>query len=79
MTLSHTLHYDQLFGKNFTVYGKTEMIEIQKSCKITLTEEQARQLCLLLHSAEGFSYGERYCELRFLYDELQKLFGMGVR
>ena len=55
------------------------MIEIKKSYVVELTDEQARQLCLLLHSAEGFSYGERYCELRFLYDELQKLFGMGVR
>ena len=67
-------------GKNFTVYGETEMIEIQKNYKITLTEEQARQLCRLLHlTEEGFSYGELYCELRFLRDELKKIFDMGVR
>jgi len=79
MTLSHTVYYDKLFGKNFTVHGETEMIETQKNYKITLTEEQARQLCRLLHSTEEFSYGERYCELRFLRDELKKIFDMGVR
>lgn len=29
MTLSHTVYYDELFGKNFTVYGETQMIEIE--------------------------------------------------
>lgn len=55
------------------------MIEIQKNYKIALTEDQARQLYHLLHSTEEFSYGERYCELRFLHDELKKLFDTGVR
>ena len=55
------------------------MIEVQKNYKITFTEEQARQLYRLLHSTEGFSYGDRYDELRFLHDELQKLFDTGVR
>ena len=55
------------------------MIEIQKNYKIALTEDQARQLYHLLHSTKEFSYGERYCELRFLHDELKKLFDTGVR
>lgn len=56
------------------------MIEIQKNYKITLTENQARQLYRLLQSAsQDFSYGERYDELGFLYDELKKLFDTGIR
>ena len=55
------------------------MIEIKKSYVVELTEEQARQLYRLLHSTEEFSYGERYDELRFLHDELKKLFDSGVR
>jgi len=55
------------------------MIEIEKNYKITFTEEQARQLCRLLHSTEEFSYGDRYDELRFLRDELKKIFDIGVR
>jgi hypothetical protein len=27
MTLSHTVYYDQLFGKNLTVYGESKMTE----------------------------------------------------
>lgn len=72
-------YYDQLFSKNFTVYGETEMIEIQKNYKIALTEDQARQLYHLLHSTKEFSYGDRYDELRFLHDELKKIFDIGVR
>ena len=68
------------FTQNTTVYGETQMIEIQRNYKITLTEEQARQLYHLLHSTEeGFSYGEQYCELGFLSDELKKIFDIGVR
>jgi uncharacterized protein YpuA (DUF1002 family) len=48
------------------------MIEIQKNYKITLTEEQAQQLYRLLQSSKEFSYGERY-------DELKKLFDTGIR
>lgn len=55
------------------------MIEVQKNYKITFTEEQARQLYHLLHSTEEFSYGDRYDELRFLHDELKKIFDIGVR
>jgi uncharacterized protein YpuA (DUF1002 family) len=56
------------------------MIEVQKNYKITFTEDQAQQLYRLLQSSsKEFSYGERYDELRFLYDELQKLFDSGIR
>jgi uncharacterized protein YpuA (DUF1002 family) len=56
------------------------MIEIQKNYKVTLTEDQARQLYRLLQSSsDGFSYGERYDELGFLHDELKKLFDTGIR
>jgi hypothetical protein len=58
------------------------MIEIQKSYKITITHEQARQLYVLLNSikeTEHFSYGGQYNELRSLYDELKKLFDSGIR
>jgi uncharacterized protein YpuA (DUF1002 family) len=56
------------------------MIEIQKNYKITLTEEQARQLYRLLQlSNDELSYGDRFDELRFLHDELKKLFDTGIR
>ena len=58
------------------------MIEIQKSYKITLTHEQARQLCVLLQTqkeTEHFSHMGQYNELRSLYDELKKLFDSGIR
>ena len=56
------------------------MIEIQKNYKLTLTEDQARQLYRLLQSSsKEFSYGERFDELGFLYDELQKLFDTDIR
>jgi uncharacterized protein YpuA (DUF1002 family) len=55
------------------------MIQIEKNYKITLTEEQSRQLYRLLQSTKEFSYGERYDELGFLHDELKKLFDTGIR
>jgi uncharacterized protein YpuA (DUF1002 family) len=56
------------------------MIEVQKNYKITLTEEQARQLYRLLQlSSKDFSYGERFDELKFLHDELKNLFDTGIR
>jgi hypothetical protein len=57
----------------------SKMIEIQKNYKLTLTEDQAQQLYRLLQSTKEFSYGERYDELRFLHDELKKLFDTGIR
>ena len=58
------------------------MIEIQKNYKLTLTEDQARQLYNLLQSAKSqdqFSYGGLYDDLRELHNELKKLFDNGIR
>ena len=55
------------------------MIKISKTYHLALTEEQAQQLYRLLQSSKEFSYGERYDELRFLHDELKKLFDSGIR
>jgi hypothetical protein len=41
---------DQLFNKNFTVYGKSKMIEIETNYKMTLPEQQARELYQLLRT-----------------------------
>ena len=74
------MYYDELFGKNFTVHGETEMIEIQKNYKITLTEEQAKQLYNFLQLQEDdFSYGGGYYELRVLLNELKTIFNGGIR
>lgn len=58
------------------------MIEQIKNYKITLTEEQARQLYNLLQSAKSqdqFSYGGLYDDLRDLHKELKELFDIGIR
>ena len=58
------------------------MIETLKNYKITLTEEQARQLYNLLLSAkqqDQFSYGGLYDDLRELHNELKQLFDSGIR
>jgi len=58
------------------------MIETLKNYKITLTEEQARQLYNLLQSAKSqdqFSYGGLYDDLRELHNELKQLFDSGIR
>jgi uncharacterized protein YpuA (DUF1002 family) len=58
------------------------MIEVQKQYKLTLTEEQARQLYNLLQSVkqqDQFSYGGLYDDLRELHNELKKLFDTGIR
>ena len=58
------------------------MIEITKNYKLTLTEDQARQLYNLLQSAkqqDQFSYGGLYDDLRELHNELKKLFDTGIR
>ena len=54
------------------------MIEIQKNYKLTLTEDQARQLYNLIHQ-EHFSYGSQYDDLRELHNELKELFDTGIR
>ena len=49
------------------------MIEIEKQYKLTLTEDQARQLYNLLQ------YAESHDELRVIWRELKKLFDTGIR
>ena len=56
------------------------MIEITKNYKLTLTEDQARQLHSMLKSnKELLDIGSGYDELRPLYSELKKLFDTGIR
>ena len=58
------------------------MIETLKNYKITLTEEQARQLyTLLLYTKDtgDLKHDGRYVELRPLYEELKQLFDNGIR
>ena len=58
------------------------MIEVAKNYKITLTEEQGRQLHQLLQETKFIheaSYVERYSDLRELRDELKQLFDSGIR
>ena len=58
------------------------MIETLKNYKITLTEDQARQLYTLLQSVkqqDQFSYGGLYDDLRELHNELKNLFDSGIR
>jgi hypothetical protein len=71
--------WERMYGKTPTVYEETKMIQIEKNYKITLTEEQSRQLYRLLQSTKEFSYGERFDELGFLHDELKNLFDTGIR
>ena len=60
--------------------GDLKMIEITKNYKLTLTEDQARQLHSMLKSnKELLDIGSGYDELRPLYSELKKLFDTGIR
>ena len=60
--------------------GETKMIEIQKNYKITLTENQARQLYLiLLNNKEELGFNERYDDLKELHKQLKELFDTGIR
>jgi hypothetical protein len=58
------------------------MIEIEKHYKLTLSEEQGRQLHLLLQDAKDLGelhINGRFPELRPLYNELKELFDSGIR
>ena len=54
------------------------MIEIQKNYKITFTEEQARELYLLLKTERDMDVS-RLKELAPICDELKKIFAVGIR
>lgn len=56
------------------------MIETKKSYVVELSEEQARQLYNLMQSAKSadqFSYGGLYDDLRELHKELKQIFNSG--
>lgn len=79
MTLTHT-DYDQMFGKNLTVYGESKMIQVERNYKLTLSEEQMRQLFNLLgRDKELLSINSGYDELRTVYNELKEIFNSGIR
>jgi len=58
------------------------MIEVQKQYKLTLTEDQARQLYDLLRTEKdcgGLGIDGRLSDLRTTYNELRTLFDTGIR
>ena len=65
---------DQLFNKNFTVYGKSKMIEIETNYKMTLSEQQARELYQLLRTEKDIGHLTTDKELILVYQELQEQF-----
>ena len=72
--------WERMYGKTPTVYGESKMIEIQKNYKLTLTEEQARQLYLLLRTIEkGEGHLTSGDKLVLVYNELKKLFDTGIK
>lgn len=72
--------WERMYGKTPTVYGETKMIEIQTNYKLTLTEEQLRQLFNLLgHNKDLLTINSGYDELRTVHNELKKIFASGVR
>jgi hypothetical protein len=79
MTPSHTVHYDQLFGKNLTVYGESKMIKISKTYHLALTEDQAKELYQLLRTERDSGCLTPDKELVLVYHELRNLFDAGIR
>jgi hypothetical protein len=55
------------------------MIEIQKNYKLTLTEQQAKELYKLLLSAKHTEHITHDNELVLVYNELKKIFDSGIR
>jgi hypothetical protein len=57
-----------------------KMIEIQRNYKLTLSEEQMRQLFNLLgQNKDLLTVNSGYDELRTVYNELKKIFDSGIR
>jgi plasmid replication initiation protein len=71
-TLTHPDN-DQLLDKNSTVYGETKMIEIEKNYKLTLTEQQAKELYQLLRTEKDSGCLTPDKELKLVYHELKDL------
>ena len=59
--------------------GGTEMIEIQKNYKLTLTEEQAKELYQFLRTEKDIGRLGVDKDLKLIYDELKNLFDTGIR
>ncbi len=55
------------------------MIEIQKNYKLTLTEQQAKELYQLLQTEKDSGCLTPDKELKLVYHELKKLFDSGIR
>ena len=58
------------------------MIEVEKQYKLTLTEDQARQLYELLRTEKdcgGLGIDGRLSDLRTTHNELRALFDTGIR
>ena len=69
--------WDQLFGKNLTVYGETKMIKISKTYHLALTEDQAKELYQFLQTEKGSGHLTVDHELKLVYHELKNLFDTG--
>jgi uncharacterized protein YpuA (DUF1002 family) len=59
--------------------GGTEMIEIQKNYKLTLTEEQAKELYQFLRTEKDIGRLGVDKDLKLIYDELKNIFETGMR
>ena len=55
------------------------MIEIQNNYKLTLTEQQAKELYFMLKNAKDGAYLTHNDELMLVYNELKNIFGTGIR
>ena len=55
------------------------MIEIQKNYKLTLTEQQAKELYKLLRTEKDSGGLTHDKELVLVYNELKKIFDSGIR
>ena len=55
------------------------MIEIQKNYKLTLTEQQAKELYALLQLQKDTGHMTTDHEIVLVYHELHKIFGVGIR
>lgn len=55
------------------------MIEIEKQYKLTLTEQQAKELYEFLRGAKDVGHLSVDRDLVLVYNELKKIFGVGIR
>ena len=55
------------------------MIEVQKQYKLTLTEQQAKELYEFLRGAKDVGHLSVDRDLILVYNELHKIFGVGIR